>query len=271
MTMRLKIHHDTHYAYDAAPSYLVQRLHLTPVNFEGQKTISWNITAPGIEAGLSHVDGFGNVTHLVTVRGHTGPLTISAVGEVETTDTAGMVRGLVHPLPDAVYLRRTPATQMNTAMQRLAESVDRRAPALEQAHTIMNQVHAQVAYEVGSTTMHTTAAEAFAEGRGVCQDHAHILIALARSLGFPARYVTGYLVTGTGASSSAAHAWAELLVPDLGWVGFDAANGQCPTPHYVRIAAGLDASAVAPVRGFRRGGTGAEQMTVAVRVEIAQQ
>ncbi len=83
--------------------------------------------------------------------------------------------------------------------------------------------------------------------------------------------VTGYLVTGIGASASAAHAWAEIAVPDLGWVGFDAANGQSPTDHYVRIAAGLDAAAVAPVRGFRRGGAGTEQMTVEVRVEIAQQ
>jgi transglutaminase-like putative cysteine protease len=271
MTMRLKIHHDTHYAYDTAPSYLVQRLHLTPVDFEGQKTISWAIKAPGMDASLCHIDGFGNITHLVTVSGHTGGLTISAIGEVETRDTAGVVRGLVHPLPDAVYLRRTPATGMSTAMVEMANSIDRRVPALEQAHSIMHKVHGAVAYEIGSTHAHTTAAEAFAEGRGVCQDHAHIMIAVARFRGIPARYVTGYLVTGTGASSSAAHAWAELFIPDLGWVGFDAANDQCPTPLYVRIAAGLDAPAVAPVRGFRRGGSGSEQMTVAVSVEIAQQ
>ena len=80
--MRLKIQHATHYAYDAAPSYLVQRLYLMPVNFEGQRTISWTISAPGIETSLSHKDGFGNVTHLVTVRGHSGVLTIAAEGEL---------------------------------------------------------------------------------------------------------------------------------------------------------------------------------------------
>jgi transglutaminase-like putative cysteine protease len=94
---------------------------------------------------------------------------------------------------------------------------------------------------------------------------------VARLRGIPARYVTGYLVTGQGASSAAAHAWAELFIPDLGWVGFDAANNQCPTDHYVRVAAGLDAAAVAPVRGSRRGADGPEQLRVEVRVEISQQ
>lgn len=271
MTMRLKIHHETHYIYDQTPAYLVQRLHLTPADHEGQRSVSWSVVAPGIGNSLAHVDGFGNLTHLVTVRGHRGPLTITAEGEVDTKDTAGLVRGLAGQLPDAVYLRRTPATELSPQLATQAHTYDRGMASLELAHRIMDDVHAAVAYETGSTHARTTAAEAFADRRGVCQDHAHIMLALARAVGMPARYVTGYLVTGTGASSSAAHAWAELLIPDLGWVGFDAANGQCPTDLYVRIAAGLDAAAVAPVRGFRRGGGGAEEMTVAVRVEIAQQ
>lgn len=269
--MRLKIHHTTNYAYDSAPSYLVQRLYLTPAPFDGQRTLSWSIHAPGIDTSLKHVDGFGNIAHLVTVRGHAGPLAITAEGEVETGERAGVVRGIANAIPDAVYLRQTPATHPGTDLTRFMQRFDRSQTALPLAHQIMAAVHEAVLYEVGSTHAHTTATEAFRDGRGVCQDHAHIMIALARGLGLPARYVTGYLVTGVGASSSAAHAWAEIHVPDLGWVGFDAANGQCPTDHYVRIAAGLDAAAVTPVRGFRRGGSGAEQMTVEVRVEIAQQ
>lgn len=269
--MRLMIRHATHYAYGAAPSYLVERLYLTPADFEGQRTISWTIKAPGFERGLRHTDGFGNIAHLLTVRNHTGELVISAEGEIETQDTAGLVRGLANPIPDAVYLRRTPATRLEPVLKQFMARFDAKTPALPLAHQIMSAVHDAVAYEIGSTHTHTTAAEAFSDGRGVCQDHAHILIAIARGLGLPARYVTGYLVTGVGASASAAHAWAEVLVPELGWVGFDAANGQCPTDHYVRVAAGLDAAAVAPVRGFRRGGGGSEEMTVEVRVEIAQQ
>ena len=124
--------------------------------------------------------------------------------------------------------------------------------------------------ETGTSDAETTAAEAYTAGRGVCQDHAHIMIAAARGADIPARYVTGYLVTGMGASSTAAHAWAEVLVPDLGWVGFDPANNKCPTDNYVRVAAGIDAAGVTPIRGSRRGGA-VERMRVEVRVEIAQQ
>jgi transglutaminase-like putative cysteine protease len=143
-------------------------------------------------------------------------------------------------------------------------------PILDGLHALMNDIHSRVAYELGATHAHTTAAEAFADQRGVCQDHAHIFIAAARAAGIPARYVTGYLVTGQGASSTAAHAWAEALVPDLGWIGFDPANAKCPTDNYVRVAAGIDAAGVTPIRGSRRGGNG-ERMRVEVRVEIAQQ
>jgi transglutaminase-like putative cysteine protease len=269
--MKLKIRHETHYTYDAPPSHLVQRLHLTPSDFQAQRTFSWAITAPGIENALSYVDGFGNRVHVVTASFTGGSVTVVAEGEIETQDAGGLVRGLVHGVPDAVFLRQTPATQPSKAMKSMAASHKPDLPALERAHALMADIHKRIAYELGASHAHTTAGEAFADARGVCQDHAHIMAGLAREMGIPARYVTGYLVTGTGASSTAAHAWAELLIPDLGWVGFDAANGQCPTDHYVRVAGGLDAAAVTPIKGSRRGGGGAEDMTVAVSVEIAQQ
>ncbi len=132
----------------------------------------------------------------------------------------------------------------------------------------MAEIRSRIAYEIGATDAHTTAAEALADGKGVCQDHAHAMLSVVRSLGIPARYVTGYLVTDGDTPATASHAWAEALVPDLGWVGFDAANGKCPTDDYVRVATGLDAQGVVPVRGSRRGGV-AESMTVAVKVQPA--
>lgn len=269
--MLIRIHHETHYRYEAAPSVIVQRLMLTPGDFASQRTRNWSIEAPGIEMAMSYIDGFGNRLHLITTRNTPGEQSIIARGEVETKDTAGIVANLPAHVPDAVFLRQTKATQASKAMRALAQAVRIAGNELQQAHALLAEIRQSVAYETGSSHAHTTAEEAFAEKRGVCQDHAHIMVGMARELGIPARYVTGYLVTGTGASSAAAHAWAELRIPDLGWVGFDPANGQSPTDHYVRLAAGLDAAAVAPVRGVRRGGGGAEEMTVAVSVEIAQQ
>lgn len=268
--MRLFIRHETQYDYDMPLAYSAQRLYLWPIDFATQKTVTWAITAPGIENALNYTDGFGNRVHMLTFQKITGPVSIIAEGVIDCTDAAGVVRGLNSPAPDAIFLRLTKFTTPNAAIGALAARHLGTQPTLQGLHGLMNEIHMKVAYELGATGAHTTAAEAFDDARGVCQDHAHILIAAARGAGIPARYVTGYLVTGMGASSTAAHAWAEVLVPDLGWVGFDPANNTCPTDNYVRVAAGIDAAGVTPIRGSRRGGA-MERMRVEVRVEIAQQ
>ncbi|MCB1379250.1 MAG: transglutaminase family protein [Alphaproteobacteria bacterium] len=267
--MRITVRHETRYDYDSELSYAVQRLCLTPASFESQKVSSWRISAPGIESALNYLDGFGNRIHLITYGASDSPISIVAEGTVDVTDSAGIIRRLPSAVPDAVFLRQTGATMPNEPMAAMAQDVPATSP-LDRMHALMAEIHRHVEYEIGATHAHTTGAEAFVEGKGVCQDHAHIMIGLARYWGIPARYVTGYLVTGDDTSSTAAHAWAEVLIPNLGWVGFDAANCKCPTDHYVRVASGIDAGAVTPVRGSRRGGTG-ERMKVEVRVEIAQQ
>src|SRR5690606_11899796 len=128
-----------------------------------------------------------------------------------------------------------------------------------------------IAFRPGVTETHTTAAEAFALGQGVCQDHAHALITVARLRELPARYVSGYLhSTADGQAHEAAHAWAEIHVGNLGWVGFDAANRCCPDERYVRLGSGLDASDAAPIRGVAMG-TGAERLAIRVQVEEMEQ
>ena len=114
----------------------------------------------------------------------------------------------------------------------------------------------------------TTAAEALALGKGVCQDMTHALIALAHAAAMPARYVTGYLLTDDE-EGEAAHAWAELHVDGLGWIGFDPANRCCPDDRYIRLGSGRDAREAAPIRGVSRGGAG-EAMDVTVVVAAQQ-
>ena len=124
----------------------------------------------------------------------------------------------------------------------------------------------RMTFDTEATDTLTTAAEAFREKHGVCQDFAHLFIACARSLGLPARYVSGYFVHQNGQTEhEAGHAWAELLVPDLGWVGFDPANAVCAGENYVRVACGLDYLGAAPVRGIQSGGND-EALKVAVKV-----
>ena len=128
---------------------------------------------------------------------------------------------------------------------------------LKLLHALLARLHDEMTFDTDPTHAATTAAEAFALKRGVCQDLTHIFIAAARSLGIPARYVGGYFHRDDGViEQDAGHAWAEAFVPDLGWVAFDAANGICATDAHVRVAVGLDYLGAAPVRGTRYGGGG---------------
>lgn len=265
--MRISILHVTRYIYAAPASYSVQALRLTPPEFDGQSVVDWTIRAPGIERAATFRDGFGNRAHLVAISGTHAEVAIEAQGIVETTDLHGMVPGLPEVAPVRVYLRETPFTAPDDAIRELASRA-RDADPVARLHQLMDGVADAIAYVVGETHSETPAAEALRNGRGVCQDHAHVFISAARSLGIPARYVNGYMVAEEGSPAEAHHGWAEAWVEGAGWVGFDPANRICPTERYVRLAAGLDAASAAPIRGSRRGGD-SEQLDV--RVEVAQQ
>jgi len=268
--MRLKITHETSYFYDPAVQGLVQSLRLTPSVHEGQRVADWTISVSGGQRGAAFRDGAGDWIEGWTVRGPVHEVVVSIAGQVETRDTAGVLRGhreTVHPL---VYMRPTAVTCADAGLGDLARSVQGE-DALDLAHRLAAAVSAAIAYMPGVTQSHTTAAEALALGQGVCQDHAHALIACARERGLPARYVSGYLHSDAGGlPHDAAHAWAEIHVGALGWVGFDAANGCCPDDRYVRLGSGLDAQDAAPVRGTTFG-PGEESLDVRVQVEEMEQ
>lgn len=268
--MHLRIESATTYTYDRPPRRSTQYLRLTPQSGPGQTVGNWDISAPGTLTAWT--DMFGNRCHTLSVERPGPALEIVVAGTVQTTDTAGVLPpSPAGALPDTAYLRTTGYTRPDPGIAAFAEP---RRPACETdrlagLHELMTAIHAEVAYVEGATSVLTTAGQAFAERRGVCQDHAHILIAAARCLGIPARYVSGYLWTGEtgagGAAFSASHAWAECLVGGLGWVSFDAANGVCATDAYVRAAVGFDYATACPVRGVRTGG-GEERMATEIRL-----
>ena len=125
---------------------------------------------------------------------------------------------------------------------------------------------ARVAYEKGRTDSATPAETALAAGHGVCQDHAHIMIAAVRLLGQPARYVSGYLLMDDVFHQEATHAWCEVWTEGLGWVGFDISNEICPDERYVRVATGRDYREAAPITGLRQG-EGIESLDVQVQIQ----
>jgi transglutaminase-like putative cysteine protease len=267
--MRFTIRHTTNYTYEFPANGAVQRLRLTPPRTKSQTIHSWAIETDGIDKAAHYVDGFGNLVHLVTHAGPYETLTISAGGEVETTDTGGVIGDIGEVANPQVFLRETDLTQASDAITAMAMALPA-GKLLSRLHHLLEAIATRVHYVTDSTDAATSAAEAFEAGRGVCQDHAHIFIVAARGMGLPSRYVTGYLHVAEEREEVAHHAWAETHVPGLGWVGFDPANNVCPTERYVRLACGFDAKSAAPIVGMGRGG-GRESLKVAVVVQEQQQ
>ena len=270
--MRIAIRHRTHYAYASPAKAVMQLLRLTPRNHDGQNVKRWRIDLNCDGTLKAGEDPFGNLTHTLALAGPISDLEVSVEGEVETEDRHGIVRGSYERFPVDLYLRETPLTEVDVALKEFAHDVTSEASKdrLEMLHCLLVGIYSTVKFDTTPTNTATPATESFKMKRGVCQDLTHILLACARHLGFPARYIGGYLLRNDGVTQQeAGHAWAEAFVPNLGWVAFDATNGFCATDAHVRIAAGLDYLGAAPVRGTRYGGAG-ETLSVNVHVDQTQ-
>lgn len=268
--MRLTVDHMTRYTYDTPVRSVVQSHRLLPSVFAGQKVLDWDVTVSGGIRGARHRDGAGDVVQGWTIAGPVAEVVVQVRGTVETEDLAGVLRGHRETVAPDCYLRETLPTRIDVALAALAAQATG-PDTLALAHALSAAVAGAIAYRPGVTHAHTTAAEALALGEGVCQDHAHALIACARARGIPARYVSGYLFAAEdGTPHEAAHAWAELHVHGLGWVGFDPANRCCPDARYIRLGSGFDAQDAAPIRGIARGAAG-EDMDVTVAVQQSAQ
>lgn len=265
--MRIRIEHSTRYTYEQPARYTVQELRLTPADTRSQKVLDWKVDAPGIDNAPSWHDAFGNLTHLISQNGDHGDLAISVCGTVETQSGEGIIGMLPHSPPPRIFVRKTPLTTPDKAISALAASLEgKHRDQIALYHALMGVIAERMKFDAGHTDVTTSASQALKAGHGVCQDFAHLFLAVSRCLDLPARYVTGYLVMKEGeVEADAHHAWVEAEVAGLGWVGFDPANGICPDEHYVRLACGLDATSAAPIRGIRRG-AGADSLAVKVRV-----
>lgn len=269
--MRLIVRHETVYSFETPATGVIQTLRLYPRSHEGQHIVRWRLDIDRDCRLRSAEDAFGNQTHVFAVEGSIDSLTVLVEGEVDTQDTNGLVRGAIERFPPALYLRETPLTAPDADIAAFAAEASAKADGdtLGALHAILDGLHETMAFDTGPTDATTTAAEAFRLKKGVCQDLTHVFLVAARSLRIPARYVGGYFRRDDGATEQeAGHAWAEAYVPDLGWVGFDPANGQCPTEAHIRVSLGLDYLGAAPVRGSRYGGAG-ETLAVSVSVTDA--
>ncbi|TRO97189.1 transglutaminase family protein [Glycocaulis profundi] len=263
--MLIRVDHATRYDYDAAPRFIIQVLRKTPRSCESQHVRRWRIETDADARIRQSEDAFGNIVHTLYTERPVDTLTVTVSGEIATFDTGGVLRGWPERQPALVFLRETPLTAPDAAIRAFAAGFAG-GSRLDAMHRLMGAVHERIGFDTGATDAWNTAADAFALGRGVCQDHAHVFIAAARWLGVPARYVSGHMRRSDGqVDQDAAHAWAEAYIEDLGWVGFDPANGISAADGHIRVASGLDYLGAAPVRGTSYGGAG-ERLEVSLKV-----
>ena len=263
--MLLKITHRTEYSYDAPVSYALQRLRLMPSSGPLQTVRSWNLAIEGAREEVKFPDHFGNDTRLLSVEGAPHAIVVEVSGEVETSDKAGIHGPHTGFAPLWVFRQETALTAAGDGIRAMTAALPD-GSELDRLHGLMAAITGRVAYTPGSTGIETSAEEALALGAGVCQDHSHVFISAARVIGFPARYVSGYLMMNGTIEQAASHAWAEAYVNGLGWVAFDVANGISPDERYVRVATGRDYRDAAPVSGIRLG-QAQEALAVTITVE----
>lgn len=248
--MDLHVRHRSEYSYEPEALRVSLRVKLFPSRFDGQYIRSWNVSVNGEQVQPIYMSGYGDDVALWQSTDAASSVVVLAEGVVETENRNGVVANLPRRPPKGVFLRSTPLTAISDEIRELAESAVDEKNLLATCHAVCEAVHEAVSYRPNATSAETTAAEAMAGGAGVCQDHAHVMIAACRSIEIPARYVTGYLnAAGDEEDTLETHAWAEVFIDGLGWVGFDASNAVCPTDHYIRLACGLDADDATPIKG----------------------
>ena len=265
--MRLAIRHTTRYRFQRPVVHAIQRLRLTPKNTQGQEIIAWDMRFENAQRQLEYEDQHHNTTTLIAMTPGSQDILVTCEGVVDTHDFAGVIGRHAGHLPLWSFRSATPLTRCGTRMRAMVRDLRREGlPMLDMLHGLSARVREQMAYQTGVTGVDTTAEEAYTAGHGVCQDHAHVFIGLARALDVPARYVSGYLMMDDRIEQEATHAWAEAHVEGLGWVGFDVSNGISPDQRYVRVATGRDYRDAAPITGMSVG-SAAQGLEVSVAVE----
>lgn len=266
--MKHLIEHATHYSYTAAVAHSIQILRLTPRTDDHQRSLRWQIDAPGTLE--RQTDPYGNITHILTIGQPRSDIELRVTGLVEIDPLReGLLGREDCRLPVQAYCVQTPLTLADGSIIDFARSVLPRG--IRQAADILalaNAIRDRVLYEPGITDVTTAASEVLEMGHGVCQDHAHLFLACTRGLGVPARYVSGYLLHATD-DHAATHAWADVWLADAGWTSVDVTHGQFASGHHCRLAVARDYDSASPVRGVRSGG-GEESMTATVSVQAVQ-
>ncbi|MGR4871476.1 transglutaminase N-terminal domain-containing protein [Variovorax sp. LARHSF232] len=297
--MLLQITHETHYAYAPAVETAQHLAHLKPLQTASQELLEHRLEiAPEPVQRSESVDVYGNARAFFALESTHEELSVVARSLVRTSAPV-LAPAAARELPWEQVRERLcyrkgaaydPAVEFVFPSRYVPRHEDFAAyaqgsftpgrPLIEAAQDLNQRMFRDFIYDGDSTEISTPAVQALAHRRGVCQDFAHIMIGCLRTLGLPARYVSGYLLTQPApgetrlVGADASHAWVSVYLPGAegpgGWADFDPTNGRQPGEDYVALAVGRDFADVSPMRGVLHGGA-RHTLKVGVTVEPVEE
>ena len=279
--MLLKITHETELTYDSTISESVVELRMFPRQESTQHRLSFELKLQPYSTVNSYFDWLGNTVHTFTVNGTHSKLCVVATSVVETESVPTVPESLpdIWPLPASTDYKLYDFLQFDgpivdsPELRALVKELhaDAGIPLGGLAMRMIRLINSKFEYQKGITTAASPVTETLKHGKGVCQDLTHLMIALARAMEIPARYVSGLLHADSTKPDSLrgftqSHAWCELYFPSHGWIGFDPTNNCTAGEHFVKVAVGRDYRDVPPNKGMYRG-QARETMLVNVRTD----
>jgi transglutaminase-like putative cysteine protease len=286
--MRYTVRHVTRFTYDSPITESVMEVRMQPRSDAMQRCLHFALTTAPASRVMMYQDSDGNIVHHFNIPARHARMAVTAEALVECDDPA--------PLPDelgaaawagldaiagsaeawdylvpSVFTQPTPLLGAFIAEAGIARGSD---PLVTLRH-LMTEMFTRFEYRLSSTRVDSPIDDALRSRTGVCQDFAHIFIAIARQLGIPTRYVSGYLFQDADhpdrSGDGATHAWVESLLPGIGWVGLDPTNNIVAGGRHVRVAIGRDYADVPPTRGVYKGVSNVRsELAVSVRVGPAR-
>jgi transglutaminase-like putative cysteine protease len=285
--MLYTVRHVTRFLYEAPISESVMEVRMQPRTGATQRCVQFGLSTSPNSRVMMYQDHDGNIVHHFGIPGGHSRLTLTAEALIECGPAPLVPYGLgddAWPRLDALaatgefweLLNPSPFTTPTVLLDAFVKEVglERGPDPLVMLRRLTSEIFDRFEYSPESTRVDSPIDDALKTRRGVCQDFAHIMIALVRRMGVPCRYVSGYLSHQEQAdrsSESATHAWVEAFLPDIGWVGFDPTNNRLAEDRHIQVAIGRDYADVPPTRGVFRGVSAVRsELAVAVRVGSAQ-
>lgn len=278
--MNVTVLHETAFEYAQPVRAAFTEARLRPVSDAFQTCNEFALTVDPLRNLTVNQDYYGNTVHffnilpphgdmVLTARSivetHRDPLTVSPVSEFEMRKAYLDFLGFDGPVEDL------PAVEEWVDACGIRKANSHPEAAFEAVQKLNGLIHERFTHAPGSTDVHTKISQVFDTREGVCQDFAHIFIAVCRAAQFPARYVSGYLITRRSRSaegSSSSHAWVEVLLPERGWCAVDPTNNLLADDFYIKLAHGRDYRDVPPTRGTYRGGPVESELRVRVYTTV---